>query len=88
MNWLPTVDDPKVKGSCCLFSIDNNGIVSGYKIGKGCMECPNRERSTSCAIGFASDTPFHDMEVGTLNNISLVMERGLLHATFHITLSV
>ena len=61
MNWLPTVDDPKVKGYCCIFSINNNGIVSGHKFGKGqkipviggerqCrsvfMECPSRERST------------------------------------------
>ena len=93
MKWLPTIDDPKVKGYCCIFSINNNGIVSGHKFGKGqkipviggerrCryvfMECPNIERSMSCAIGFASDTPFHDMEVGTLNNISLVMVRGLI----------
>ena len=92
MNWLPTVDDPKVKGYCCIFSINNNGIVSGHKFGNGkkipvigerqCrsifMECPNKERSMSCAIGFASVTPFHDMEVGTLNNVSLVMVRGLI----------
>ena len=35
MKWLPTIDDPKVKGSCCLFSIDNNGIVGGYKYSDG-----------------------------------------------------
>ena len=93
MNWLPTIDDPKVKGYCSIFNIDNNGIVGGHKFDKGkkipviggdrrnrsvFMECPNRERSMSCAIGFASDTPFHDMKVGTLNNISLVMVRGLI----------
>ena len=44
MKWLPTIDDPKVKGSCCLFSIDNNGIVSGYKFGKG-KNIPVKEES-------------------------------------------